>query len=201
MTVEDIDVTATLAQARELLAKETGLSPTFKSVVELLLVIITLLSNRLGLNSRNSSKPPSSDNNRQQKNNKNSQSNNKPGGQTGRAGAHLGVCDHPDETVFIPLNRDSLPSGKLRAEPPEIRQIFDIRIQRWVTEYQAEVLIDENGKRYVAPFPDTVPQKVQYGPTIKAHVVYLSQFQLLPYLRIQDYFLDQVGIPLSVQPV
>jgi transposase len=198
MTVEDIDLTATLAQARELLAKEAGLSPTFKSVVELLLVIITLLSNRLGLNSRNSSKPPSSDSNRQQKSNKSSQSNNKPGGQAGRTGAHLGVCDDPDETVFIPLNREDLPRGKLKAETPEIRQVFDIRIQRWVTEYQAEVFIDENGKRYVAPFPDTVPQKVQYGSTLKAHAVYLSQFQLLPYLRIQNYFLDQVGIPISV---
>ena len=40
MTVDDIDVTATLAQARDLLATESGLSPGFKSVVELLLVII-----------------------------------------------------------------------------------------------------------------------------------------------------------------
>lgn len=198
MTIEDIDVTATLAQARELLAKETGLSPAFKSVVELLLVIITLLTNRLGLNSRNSSKPPSSDNHPPLKRNKTTDANKKPGGQVGRQGTHLELCDTPDETVFIPLNRDDLPNGKLRAETPEVRQVFDIRIQRWVTEYQAEVLIDEDGFRYVAQFPNTVPQKVQYGPALKAHAVYLSQFQLIPYLRIQDYFLDQIGIPISV---
>jgi len=198
MTIEDIDVNATLAQARELLSNEAELSPAFKSIVELLLVIITLLANRLGLNSRNSSKPPSSDNNPPLKKKKNIHSTKKPGGQVGRTGSHLGVCDNPDETVFIPLNRDDLSDGKLRSEPPEIRQVFDIRIQRWVTEYQAEVLIDEEGNRHVAQFPDGAPQKVQYGPTLKAHAVYLSQFQLIPYLRIQDYFHDQVGIPISV---
>ena len=38
---------------------------------------------------------------------------------------------------------------------------------------------------------------VQYGDKIKAHAVYLSQYQLLPYKRIQAYFADQLGIPIS----
>jgi len=37
----------------------------------------------------------------------------------------------------------------------ERRQVFDIKICRWVTEYQAEVLTDKiTGNRYVASFPD-----------------------------------------------
>ena len=32
---------------------------------------------------------------------------------------------------------------------------------------------------------------------LKAHAVYLSQFQLIPYNRIQDYFADQLYIPIS----
>ena len=197
MTVDDIDVTATLAQARDLLATESGLSPGFKSVVELLLVIITLLANRLGLNSRNSSKPPSSDINRPQKKKSSCYSNNKPGGQVGHKGHHLKLCENPDETIFLALDRANLPLGQCVQGESEIRQVFDICIRRWVTEYRAEVLIDESGRRHVAPFPDAVAQSVQYGSTLKAHAVYLSQFQLLPYQRIQDYFQDQVGIPIS----
>ena len=32
---------------------------------------------------------------------------------------------------------------------------------------------------------------------VKAHAVYLSQYQLLPYNRIEEYFCDQLGIPIS----
>ena len=66
-----------------------------------------------------------------------------------------------------------------------------------VTEYRAQVLEDENGNRYVAPFPEGVTKAVQYGTGLKAHAVYLSQFQLIPYNRVQDYFADQLHIPIS----
>ena len=59
------------------------------------------------------------------------------------------------------------------------------------------MLEDENGNRYVAPFPEGVTKAVQYATGLKAHAVYLSQFQLLPYNRIQDYFSDQLHIPVS----
>ena len=42
-----------------------------------------------------------------------------------------------------------------------------------------------------------VSKAVQYGTGIKAHSVYMSQFQLVPYNRIQDYFADQLQIPVS----
>ena len=38
---------------------------------------------------------------------------------------------------------------------------------------------------------------MQYGPRLKAHAVYLSQYQLLPYERVREYFEDQVGLALS----
>jgi len=73
----------------------------------------------------------------------------------------------------------------------------DIDIRRIVTEYRAEILQDGSGKRYDAPFPDGVTRPVQYGNGIKAHAVYLSYFQMLPYGRIEDYFRDQLQIPIS----
>ncbi len=35
------------------------------------------------------------------------------------------------------------------------------------------------------------------GPSVKAHAIYLSQYQLLPYECIKEYFGDQFGLPLS----
>jgi transposase len=40
-----------------------------------------------------------------------------------------------------------------------------------VTEYQAQILEDEQGKRFVADFPDGVNSAVQYGNGVKAHAV------------------------------
>jgi transposase len=72
-------------------------------------------------------------------------------------------------------------------------KILRIGITRVVTEYQAQILVDEQGKRLVVDFPDGVNSSVQYGNGVKAHAVYLSQYQLLPYKRIEEYF----SIPLS----
>ena len=43
------------------------------------------------------------------------------------------------------------------------QQVFDIQILRMVTEYQAEILEDGNGRQFVAPFPEGVTKAVQYG--------------------------------------
>jgi transposase len=64
MKLENIDINETIQTVKQMLEKEKGLNPGLKSSLELLLLIISLLVNRLGLNSNNSSKPPSSDPNR-----------------------------------------------------------------------------------------------------------------------------------------
>ena len=64
MTVENFDVSATIERVKEQLEKEKEMSGSMRSLVEMLLMIVTLLLNKLGLNSSNSSKPPSSDPNR-----------------------------------------------------------------------------------------------------------------------------------------
>jgi transposase len=78
-----------------------------------------------------------------------------------------------------------------------VRQVIEITISRVVTEYRAEVLEDADGNRYVAEFPEGVTRPVQYGPGVKSQIVYFDTYQLLPLLRIQDYFRDQVGIGIS----
>ena len=46
-------------------------------------------------------------------------------------------------------------------------------------------------------FSEKSQQGSAYGNGIKAHAVYLSQYQLLPYKRIQEYFADQLQMPIS----
>jgi len=61
LTVDNIDVDATIKKVQELLVHEPNLSPALRSTLDVLLLVVQLLANRLGLNSRNSSKPPSID--------------------------------------------------------------------------------------------------------------------------------------------
>ncbi|MBF0176372.1 MAG: hypothetical protein HQL63_05930, partial [Magnetococcales bacterium] len=53
------EIRSTVDQVRRLLQEETTISPTLRATLEMLLVVVTILLNRVGLNSRNSSKPPS----------------------------------------------------------------------------------------------------------------------------------------------
>lgn len=195
MKIENIDIQATIEKAQCLVREDKQLSPATKSMVEILILIITLLANRLNLNSTNSSKPPSSDPNR--KKTPRSKTGKKPGGQNGHVGTTLKKVDNPDKVEIINIDRRKLPAGQYFQKGFESRQVFDIDISRIVTEYRAQILEDETGKRFVAPFPKGVTKAVQYGTGIKAHSVYMSQFQLVPYGRIQEYFADQLQIPVS----
>lgn len=73
-----------------------------------------------------------------------------------------------------------------------------IEISRLVTEYKAEIWQNASDERIVAPFPKGMTRSIQYGQSVKAHAVYLSQFQLMPYDRLKDYFVSEIGIPVSV---
>jgi len=195
MTINNIDIEAAIASAQKLVREDKQLSASTRSIVEILILIISLLTNRLNLNSTNSSKPPSSDPNRGKR--PKAKTGRKPGGQKGRIGTTLQKIDDPDEVVEIKIDRRKLPPGRYVDGGYETRQVFDIDILRVVTEYRAEVLKDDKGNRFVADFPEGVTKAAQYGTGVKAHSVYMSQFQLIPYNRIQDHFADQLNIPVS----
>ena len=195
MKIDSIDVDTAINNVKQLLETERDLSPALKSALEMLLLLVSVLFNRATLNSKNSSKPPSSDPNRKKGARKKSD---KPsGGQSSHAGKTLRKVDDPDEIEILTIDRRTLPKGSYTDDGFETRQVVDIDISRVVTEYQAQRLINEKGQRFVAPFPKAVTKAVQYGNGIKAHTVYLSQYQLLPYKRIQEYFADQLQIPIS----
>ena len=196
MTISNIDVDATIKQVRNQLAQEKDLSPAIRSSLEVLLLLVTLLANRFGLNSKNSSKPPSADPNRKKESR--AKGDRKPGGQQGRRGTTLQPVDDPDEIEVLPVDRSALPQGRYREVGYESRQVIDLDISRVVTKYRAQVLEDERGIRHMAPFPEGVTRPVQYGIGVKVNAVYMSQFQLIPYNRIGDHFWEQMQIPVSV---
>jgi len=201
LKIDDIDVDSAVNSVKELLGKERDLSPALRSALEVLLVLVALLLNRLTLNSKNSSKPPSTDPNRK-KSSGQGKGARKPGGQSGRNGTTLEPVAEPDEVKVLEIDRRTLPKGAhYREAGHEIRQVIDIDIARFVTEYRAQILEDGQGNRWVASFPEGVNRPVQYGLGLRANAVYMSQYQLIPYDRIRDHFQEQMGIGLSAGSV
>jgi transposase len=196
MKLNNVSVNSAIQQAEELLEKEKTITPALKAAIKVLIVLISVLANRFGANSKNSSKPPSEDKNRRRGSNR-EKSGKKPGGQNGHVGAKLKKIDDPDKIEQLTIDKRTLPKGKYREVGYEARQVFDISVTRVVTEYRAQVLEDQNGNRFVAEFPSHVKSDVQYGNEVKVNAVYMSQFQLIPYQRIQDQFAEQMNLPLS----
>ena len=184
-------------KVKSLLAEEEQLSPGLKAAIHLMLILTEALLKRLGINSKNSSLPPSSDPNRKKPQRPRKKTMKKPGGQPGRAGKQLQRFDNPDKVEVIRLDKRTLPKDKYKEVSFKVRQVIDVEAVVHVTEYQAQVLENSQGKQFVAPFPEHVSRPVQYGSTVKAQAVYLSQFQLLPYARVTDYIKEQWGLPLS----
>jgi len=82
-------------------------------------------------------------------------------------------------------------------EKIQARQCYDIPpLSIVVTEHQSEVKRCSCGCRNTN-FPDFVTVPVQYGPNIKGLVVYLQNYQLLPYSRSSQLIEDLFGQKIS----
>ena len=125
MTIQNISVEATIERVKTLIAEEKNLSPALKSSLEVLLLLVALIVNQLGLNSKNSSKPPSMDPNRQKK--PRGKGGRKPGGQQGRSGTTLQPVPDPDEIKILPVDRSVLPRGRYQEAGYESRQVIDLK--------------------------------------------------------------------------
>ena len=199
MSISDINITDTIAKVEKSLSEEKNLSSEMRSLVQLLLLIVKLLVDKVGLNSRNSHKPPSMDPNRSRDRRKKSGAvKRKPGGQPGHKGRQIEQVAKPDVVETIDIDRAVLPKGhRYRHVGYDKRQVIDIVVKREVTEYRAEVVRDERGNEFVAEFPAWVTRPAQYGAELKAKAVYMSQQQLIPYERVEEFFRTQCGITVS----
>ncbi len=202
MTVGHVDVKKTIERIKNEVSKDKSISPILVSSIELLIVVIQMLSDRLAMNSTNSSLPPATDKKRRSrgkdKKKRKKKGENNVGGQIGHEGTTLIQYEEPDEIIELAIDRRTLPvNEKFTHAGPETRQVIDLNLEFIVREYQAEVLVAADGVRFVAKFPEHITKAIQYGPSVKSFAVYMSQYQLIPYARVQEVFKDQFDLKIS----
>lgn len=160
------------------------------------------LEDELAKDSHNSSKPPSGDGMQKRTKSLRQQSQNPVGGQKGHKGHTLKRVANPHETKILPTPtqcRCGQCLNETAVKNYEARQVFDIPpMQIEVTEYKAELKICPQCNRPVkAKFPEHVTQPVQYGPRLRAQIVYLMNQHLLPYERtaeiIEDFYQHRIS--------
>jgi transposase len=167
------------------------------------------LERRLGLNSTNSGKPPSSDGlnkppagRKRRTGSLRRKSGRKPGGQKGHKGETLRQVADPDATIdHYP---GACPKCGLGLTPDMAtghgaRQVFDLPEPNplVVTEHRAHrCRCGRCGTEARACFPAGVTAPAQYGARIRAMVVYLQHYQLLPEDRLAELLGDLFGVSL-----
>jgi len=189
-------------QLHELLAYQGQLLAAQQEQIAALEAAVQGLREQLQLDSHNSSKPPSSDQGKITKSRR-GRSHRKPGGQAGHRGSNLAFSEQVDEIQRHRVDRCSGCGHDLSlvgAVGVERRQVFELpplRLQ--VTEHQGQIkYCPLCAHRTRAVFPGGVDQPTQYGPRVKSLLVYLNNYQLLPYQRISELFSDLFGQGLSV---
>ena len=160
------------------------------------------LEDRLSKNSSNSSKPPSTDQKpKRSPKSLRKKSGKKPGGQPGHKGETLLISKIPDEIITYKVehcincfkNLSKLPVDKLKK-----CQVYDLPVLSLiVTEHQVEQKTCNCGCVNRAELPAYVNHYVQYGPNIKGLMVYLQDYQLLPFERSQELIKDLFNHTIS----
>lgn len=197
MVINSANVQEVLNKAKAALEAEQGVSESFKAVFSVMIMVVELMLARLTKNSKNSSIPPSQDQNREKKKNQ-ADDKKKPGGQQGREKKILELVANPDEVVEVTVDQNTLPKGHVYKTVGHVRrQVTEILLKAHVKEYRLEIVENEFGKRYMANSPDGASRPAQYGNSIKSLSVYMSLYQMIPYARVQDFFMHQASIPFS----
>lgn len=164
------------------------------------------LEARLGMNSANSSKPPSSDGYfKPNPKSLREKSGRKPGGQKGHVGTNLRQVSEPDAVeVHSPA---CCVCGYCLDETPvdhvECRQVFEVpeKLLR-VTEHRMVCKkCPRCGRVIRAGAPPETSGPVQYGRRFRALLVYLRDYQLLPYKRLTELCRDLLGVGVCPRTV
>ena len=130
----------------------------------------------------------------------------RPGGQRGHKGETLRLSDSPGRTVehrprecrscHAPLAGGEVVSHRRQ----QVWEVVPAHLK--VTEHRLLVLRCKRcGKRTQGEFAGSVRSGVRYGPGVKARVLYLQQYQLLPYQRTAEAMRDLFGCRLSAGTV
>ena len=108
--------------------------------------------------------------------------------------------ENPDQIEEIKIDRKMIPPGNYKSDRFESGQVFDLEIKIHVTEYRAEILVNEKNERFLAEFPKGVTQPIQYENQVKATSVYMFH-QLIPLVRVHNYLSEQMGPPVAKRSI
>jgi transposase len=189
MILKEIDVNKTIEGVDTFLKNiQEGIIADYRPVEDMA-EGFRLMADRLKLNSRNSSKPPSTD--RKGNNHKEGKS---PGGQEGHPGKTLEPVAKPDEVKRLEIAAED--KGKnYQVIGEERRQVIDLIIKKYVTEYVSEIIKKEDGEIITAQFPPGVDDRVQYGGGVKAQVISMTQTQMVSTERTANFLKEhEIGI-------
>ena len=157
---------------------------------------------RKGKNSGNSHIPPSTDLRKPKRNQSlREPTDKKSGGLSGHEGSSLSFSATPDQIVTHIPHFCCLCGEDLSAVPAICigqRQVIDIPIPTVIcTEHRSFAKTCCCGMFNKGDFPVNVKASVQYGSRIEALTVYLNVRQYMPYGRIQEFYSQILGLPIS----
>jgi transposase len=168
---------------------------TQNGTIRLLEGRIQALEDQLAKDSHNSSKPPSSDGLKKKPKSLRHKSGKKSGGQEGHAGHRLESVRDPQYVKVHPVTQCSHCEASLaevKVDGYEKRQVFDLpEVKLEVTEHQTEIkTCPVCGEITEAEFPTDVSQETQYGPRVRAQMVYFNEYQFIPLERTSEVIED-----------
>ena len=110
-----------------------------------------------------------------------------PGGQPGHIGKTAKFLK-PTHVVWLPDPEHENNSEYARSKEYTARQVVHVKLDVEVIEYRAVIYRKrDNGSRVHATFPADVPNRITYGPSLRAWVLYLTYYCNMPEEKVAGF--------------